>query len=179
MKRDNNIQRSFPFAAAVVLSCLATAPVIMAQNGPFQTVCTDATLQGNYGFTVSGTRPNGPGGPIEAMVGTAMTTFDGFGNLTQTDNIHGSISGFTTPDRAATGKYSINADCAGTMTIAAAGSPVLTLRIVVVDNGNEVRTVVVDPLAVMVTSNGRRVAPPAGNREIILLPDGAKSGPAQ
>ena len=179
MKLDNNIKRSFPFAAAVILSCLATAPVIMAQNGPFQTVCTNATLQGNYGFTVSGMRPTGPGGPVEAIIGTAMTNFDGVGGLTQTDNIHGSLDGFPTPDRPATGKYSIKDDCTGTMTIAAADSPVLTLRIVVVDNGNEVRTVVVNPLAVMVTSNGRRVAPPAGNREIILLSDGAKSGPAQ
>jgi len=36
-----------------------------------------------------------------------MTTFDGNGNLTQTDNIHGSISGYTAPDRQGTGTYSL------------------------------------------------------------------------
>jgi len=94
---------------------------------------------------------------METVVGVALTNFDGNGNLTQTDNIHGSISGFPAPDRAGTGTYSINADCTGTMTLDNAGAPPLTLRIVVVDNGSEVRTAVVSPLAVMVSSNGRRV----------------------
>jgi len=122
-----------------------------------QDFCSNATLRGDYGFTVSGTRPSAPGGPIETIAGVALTNFDGNGNLTQTDNIHGSLSGFPTPDRAGTGTYSVNADCTGTMTLINTGAPPLTLRIVVVDNGNEVRTVVVAPLAVMVTSNGRRV----------------------
>jgi hypothetical protein len=102
------------------------------------------------------------------IVGVAMTHFDGYGNLTQNDNIHGSITGFPAPDRKGSGTYSINSDCSGTMKITSEGGPTLTLRIVVVDNGNEVRTAVVDPTAsvtagsaapqVMVTSNGRRVA---------------------
>jgi hypothetical protein len=97
-----------------------------------------------------------------------MTHFDGNGNLTQNDNIHGSITGFPAPDRKGSGTYTINSDCSGTMKITSEGGPTLTLRIVVVDNGNEVRTAVVDPTAsvaagssapqVMVTSNGRRVA---------------------
>ena len=116
---------------------------------------------------------------MEMIIGTAMTNFDGSGNLSQTDNIHGSIDGFPTPDRPGTGKYSINADCTGTMTINAAGSPPLTARIVVVDNGNEVRAAIVDPVTVMVTSNGRRVAPPSQNGEIIVFPDSAKSTPAR
>lgn len=43
------------------------------------------------------------------------------------------------------------------MTLSSSGSPTLTLQIVVVDDGNEVRTAVVAPAPVMVTSNGRRV----------------------
>jgi hypothetical protein len=43
------------------------------------------------------------------------------------------------------------------MTLSSPGSPTLTLAIVVVDNGDEVRTAVVDPPPVMVSSNGRRV----------------------
>jgi hypothetical protein len=179
MKLEHNIKRSAQLAGAVVASCLASGQAVIAQNSPFETVCTNATLQGNYGFTVSGMRPTGPGGPVEMIVGTAMTNFDGSGNLTQVDNIHGSLDGFPTPDRPGSGKYSINSDCSGTMTIIAAGSPTLTLRIVVVDNGNEVRAVVVDPVTVMVTSNGRRVAPPPQISEIILSPDGAKSKLAQ
>jgi hypothetical protein len=140
-----------------------------AQNGPFETVCTNATLQGTYGFTITGTRPSAPtpGAPAEMIVGVAVTTFDGDGNFTQTDNIHGSITGLAAPNRKGTGTYTMNQDCTGTMILNNPGSPTLTLSIVVVDDGNEVRTAVVDPTAnvtagapapqVMVSSNGRRV----------------------
>ncbi|MGB9457488.1 MAG: hypothetical protein WCB12_15680 [Bryobacteraceae bacterium] len=133
---------------------LLTATALWGQDN---VTCTNATLQGDYGFTVTGTRPSAPGSiVIETVVGVAMTHFDGDGNLTQTDNIHGSISGYTAPDRPGTGVYSLNPDCTGTMQLSSPGSPTLTLHIVVVDNGNEVRTAVVNPLPVMVTSNGRR-----------------------
>lgn len=135
-----------------ILGLLLAATSLWAQD-----FCSNATLRGDYGFTVSGMRPSGPGGPVETIVGVALTTFDGNGNLTQVDNIHGSLSGFPAPDRAGTGKYFLNSDCTGTMTLDNAGAPPLTLRIVVVDNGNEVRTAVVSPLAVMVTSDGRRI----------------------
>jgi hypothetical protein len=154
-------------AKTTIAAMLLTATAAWAQDSAFQKVCTNATLEGDYGFTVTGTRPSGPGGPVEMIVGVAMTHFDGNGNLTQTDNIHGSISGLVTPNRQGAGTYTINSDCTGTMKLTNAGAPTLTLAIVVVDDGNEVRTAVMDPTAnvqagtsppqVMVTSNGRRV----------------------
>jgi len=155
---------------------LFAATALWGQDSVF---CTNATLQGDYGFTVSGTRPPGPGATtVETVVGVAMTNFDGNGNLTQTDNIHGSISGYPSPDRKGTGTYSLNADCTGTMQLSNPGSPTLTLAIVVVDNGNEVRTAVVDPLPVMVTSNGRRIIPRSIG-EVIMVPSTARNGTAQ
>ena len=152
------------------------ATAIWAQDGPFQTVCTNATLDGGYGFIVTGTRPSAPGGPVETVVGVAMTHFDGNGNLTQTDNIHGSITGLAAPNRQGSGSYTVNPDCTGTMKISNPGSPTLTLAIVVVNDGNEVRAAVVDPTAsvssgttapqVMVTSNGRRVVTRVAARRI-------------
>jgi hypothetical protein len=129
---------------------------LYAGDGGENQACSNATLQGDYGFSISGSRPTGPGGPVEQILGVAMTHFDGAGNLTQTDNIKGSISGFTQPDRPGTGGYSVNEDCTGTMTLTNHGAPTLTLRIVVVDQGKEIRTVVVSPATVMVTSNGKR-----------------------
>lgn len=164
-------------AKTTIAAMLLTATAMWAQDSssPFQSVCTNATLEGDYGFTVTGTRPSSPGGPVETIVGVALTHFDGNGNLTQTDNIHGSISGLVTPNRPGTGTYTINSDCTGTMKLTSAGSPTLTLAIVVVDDGNEVRTAVIDPTAnvqagapppqVIVTSNGRRVVTrPSGGR---------------
>ncbi|MBM3784536.1 MAG: hypothetical protein FJW30_09275 [Acidobacteria bacterium] len=90
------------------------------------------------------------------MIGIAITTFDGHGNLTQVDNIHGGTSGLN-PDRPSTGTYTLKDDCTGTMTLINQGAPPLELRIVVVDRGREVRTAVMSPAAVMVTSNGRKL----------------------
>jgi len=147
---------------------LLVATALWARDDIYHPACTNATLQGYYGFTITGTRPSAPtpGAAVETIVGVAMTYFDGNGNLTQTDNIHGSITGFPSPDRKGIGTYALNDDCTGTMTLMNEGAPTLTLRIVVVDDGLEVRTAVVNPTAtvtagttppqVMVTSNGRR-----------------------
>jgi len=83
-------------AAMMILLWAATAA--WAQDAP-QTTCTNASLKGDYGFTLTGTRPSAPtpGAAIETVIGTAMTHFDGNGNLTQIDNIHGSVTGFTLP----------------------------------------------------------------------------------
>ena len=152
---------------STMILLLLAAGSIWAQEFSVEPQCTNATLAGDFGFTVTGMRPAGPGGPVEVIVGIALTHFDGNGNLTQTDNIHGSISGVAAPNRKGTGTYTLNADCSGTMTLVNVGAPPLTLAIVVVDNGNEVRTAVMNPTAtvapgatppqVMVTSNGRRV----------------------
>jgi len=140
--------------AMTILLLMATAGWAQETRRP---ACSNATLTGDYGFSVTGTRPSGPNMPIETVVGTALTHFNGDGTLTQIDNIHGSLSGFTSPDRPGSGTYTLNSDCTGTMTLSNSGSPTLTLAIVVVADGDEVRTAVVSPAPVMVGSNGRRV----------------------
>lgn len=160
---------------------LLAASAVWAQDNGYTPMCVNESLMGEYGFSVTGTRPSAPtpGAPIETVVGLAMTHFDGQGNLTQTDNIHGSISGFTAPDRQGTGTYTINPDCTGTMTLSSPGSPTLTLRIVLVDNGSEVRTAVVAPAPVMVTSNGRRVRTLIQVGGFLISPDIRRPGTAQ
>ena len=72
-----------------------------------------------------------------------MTEFDGRGNLQQVDfaTINGIPIGADW--RPVTGSYKVNADCTGTAElIPGDGSPTLKLRLVVVRNGKEVRTVV-------------------------------------
>jgi hypothetical protein len=105
--------------------------------------CSNRTLRGDYGFSIDGTILAGTPNAF-LLRGVAMTRFDGRGNLSQVD--------FTTrngapvaPDwRPAIGSYDINADCTGTAQIIPAdGSPTLNLRLVVVDRGREVRTIVV------------------------------------
>jgi hypothetical protein len=117
--------------------------------------CNNETLRGNYGFTITGMRPAGPGGPLVAIVGTALTTFNGDGTFDQFDNINvGPPAVSYVPDRPGSGTYSLSPDCSGTMTLVAGGMT-LQLAINVVDHGREIRTAVVTP-NVIITSNGRR-----------------------
>lgn len=142
-------------ASAVLSSSLQAAePDYRFHNERY--ICTNETLRGVYGFTLTGMRPTGPGAPQVAVVGTALTTFHGDGTLDQFDNINvNSPAVPLQPNRPGTGTYSLEPDCSGTMTLTAGGMT-LALSIVVVDHGREVRTAVMTP-NVIVTSNGRRI----------------------
>jgi hypothetical protein len=126
----------------VVGGAVAFGPLVSAQSDDTFT-CSNRTLRGEYGFSIEGTILAGTPNAF-LLRGVAMTRFDGHGALSQVD--------FTTrngapvaPDwRSAVGTYEVNADCTGTAQIIQAdGSPTLTLRLVVVDRGREVRTIVV------------------------------------
>ena len=122
-------------------------------------ICSDRTLDGDYGFSVEGIVLPTPGLSLPIR-GVAMTQFDGRGNLTQVDHIV--FNGFPpaeewTPGR---GTYHVNADCTGTMTIVTSTGDMLNLQIVVVKSGKEVHTVVTAPFngpPRTVTSVGTRV----------------------
>ena len=117
--------------------------------------CDLGTLRGKYGFNLSGLRP-GVGGALEQFVGVAMVTFDGHGSFTQVDNVHGPSG--TVTDRDGWGTYTVNPDCSGTSTLWTNGLPFpLELRSVIVDHGTEIRSAVMGPAPVIVTSVGRKV----------------------
>ena len=135
---------------------LLAAAAASADDSPGWPGCTNRTLAGVYGFTVSGTAPSGPGS-VEKIIGLATTRFDGAGNFTQIDWTHGEFTG-PVADRPGWGTYQLNPDCSGTMELNIQDLPVvIQLRIVVVDGGNEIRTVVMAPPPNMITSNGKRI----------------------
>lgn len=143
-------------AACAILTSSLQAAEPSYEHHQDRFACTNETLKGKYGFTVTGLRPTGPGAPQVAVVGTALTTFHGDGTLDQFDNINvNSPAVPLQPDRPGTGTYSLNSDCSGTMTLTAGGMT-LILSIVVVDQGREIRTAVMTP-SVIVTSNGRKI----------------------
>jgi hypothetical protein len=105
--------------------------------------CSDRTLRGDYGFSIEGTILAGTPNAF-LLRGVAMTHFDGHGNLSQVDFTTRNGAPVSADWRSAVGTYSINADCTGTAQIIQSdGSPTLNLRLVVVDRGREVRTIVV------------------------------------
>jgi hypothetical protein len=135
---------------------LSAIPAAADDNG-----CSNATLKGDYGFTIDGNQPNSDG-PQLPLKGVAITHFDGAGKLTQRDFVvtggvlnpgqedaEGSFH-FTTGE---TGSYSLSSDCTGRMEIdlnapvppGSGLSPgVIKLMIVVTHHGNAIHTVVAE-----------------------------------
>src|SRR5262245_43200967 len=110
-------------AMLVGVFCLSVAGQANAQSTD-NDGCTNATLRGDYAFTISG-QIFIPNGPVIQREGIAMTHFDGAGGLSQVDVVLSSpnagpppgtspidsVTGFHTQE---TGTYSVHSDCTGT-----------------------------------------------------------------
>ena len=117
--------------------------------------CSEATVRGDYGIQIQGTRP-APGGVIESVIGIVLRNYDGHGSFSQVSNVKGSVTG-TVPDSQGVGTYEVNADCTGVVRFQPAPGVLLEERLVIVDNGREIRTAVMVPTAVMITGVHQRV----------------------
>ena len=117
--------------------------------------CSDATVRGDYGIQIQGTRP-APGGLTESVIGVLHRTYDGQGNFTQVSNLKGSITG-TNPDSQSVGTYEVNADCTGIIRAQPLPGILIEERLVIVDNGREIRAAVMTPTAVVITSVHQRI----------------------
>jgi hypothetical protein len=131
--------------------------------------CSSFTIFGQYAFTITGQilAPAAAAGPV---AGVALTTFDGFGNLTQVDHVtHNGVLPVEAW-RPATGTYSVNSDCTGTFTFTpmptnpADAGPALTVFFVIAQGGAEIHTAVsgspnTPPFVASLNSTGVRVVP--------------------
>ena len=106
--------------------------------------CSNATLQGSFGYTSTGTLlesfvPPPFAGPF-AEVG--RQTFDGKGNTdaTVTFSANGNISSKVTFE----GTYAVNADCTGSMTLSNPSLGAIHADFVIDDDGAELRTISTD-----------------------------------
>ena len=142
---------------AVVNSCSPAGrgipSSVAAQDDGSGRVCGTHTLQGAYGLVGTGTRGLGPG-VTEQFVTISMVTYGGDGTFTAEGVSHGQITGVK--GSPATGTYFVNADCTGGQTTNIPGVPPLEDNFVIVDNGRELRTVVVSPLTTIATANLRK-----------------------
>lgn len=121
--------KSWLLKAAGILgaTCLALSGTTRAQSTD-NDGCSNATLTGDYAFTISG-QIFVPNGPTIQREGIAMTHFDGTGNLSQVDFVLSSPNavappGFSLPTDPVTGfhiqetgTYTVYSDCTGTFTI--------------------------------------------------------------
>ena len=117
--------------------------------------CSEATIRGDYGIQIQGTRP-APGGLTESVIGVVLRNYDGHGNISQVDNVKGSITGIV-PDRQGFGTYEVNPDCTGIARFQPGPGILLEERLVIVDGGREIRSMVLAPAGVMVTGVHQRI----------------------
>lgn len=117
--------------------------------------CSEATVRGDYGIQIQGTRP-APGGLIESVIGIVLRNDDGHWSFSQVSNVKGSLTG-TVPDSQGFGTYEVNADCTGVVRFQPAPGVLVEERLVIVDNGREIRTAVMVPPAVMITGVHQRL----------------------
>lgn len=142
-----------PARLLTLLSVLLALNVIPASAN---NSCSNATLKGDYGFTISGYQPN-PDGTMSPVKGVAITHFDGAGKLTQRDFVvtagvplpgnGDSLTGFQF-STGETGTYTINPDCTGSaeidqnVPVPFGSTGVLKLMLVVTNGGRAIHTVV-------------------------------------
>jgi hypothetical protein len=100
--------------------------------------CGLQTVGGSYGTLISGSLLGLPLGG--ASVG--VVNFNGAGSVTGSDV--GSLNGAVFPANF-TGSYTVDADCTGTMTVIFDNGFTGTHRILIVDNGREIRSLVTLP----------------------------------
>jgi hypothetical protein len=124
-------------ALAATVACLALALTSPAQAA----ACSNASLKGKYGQTISGELLPGPG-VVLPQNGVAITTFDGKGTFRQQDFVVINGSPTSTGFASETGTYAIDSACTGTATINYPDGSWINLELVVVDQGREFRTVV-------------------------------------
>jgi hypothetical protein len=120
--------------------------------------CDARTLQGTYGIQLQGTRPVPPalGGGFESVIGVVIRTYDGFGTFTQVDNVKGFTTGIV-PDREGFGEYVVNADCTAGAILQPGPGIVIEERMVIVQDGREIRSMTASPPPLMVTAVQKRI----------------------
>jgi hypothetical protein len=127
-----------PTVLAVVFTTVFALGIVSRAQADQDKECSNATLQGSFGFTSTGTLlalPPPSAGPF-AEIG--RQTFDGTGDNTEgtaTLSANGNINHVTF-----SGTYVVNPDCTGSMTLFVLPlGRTITLEFVVDDDGAELR----------------------------------------
>jgi hypothetical protein len=142
--------------------------------------CTNATLVGDYAFTVEG-QILPPGAPPVLRQGVAMTHFDGAGGLTQVDFVMSGGAALPGPTDPSTGfhiqeqgSYKVYPDCTGSAEIhfpappGASSGADIQLMFVLGEHGRVIHTVVsmllqpgsTSPVPVSIRSDGVKLGLP-------------------
>jgi hypothetical protein len=108
--------------------------------------CSALTLKGSYGFTTTGSIV--AAGPVGLVADVGVLTFDGLGGVTETEtfSLNGDIRRRTNP-----GGYFVDADCTGDISLTMPPPSGVASHFVIVDDGKELRAIVIDAGRVLTT----------------------------
>lgn len=132
-------------AASVILFASAFGLGIVPRAHAINHKCSNANLQGSYGYTATGTLlPTGAPPPFAGpFAEVGRQTFDGNGNTSGA----GTLSANGNPQKVTvSGTYTVNPDCTGSMTLNVAPLGLTSHLDFVIDNdGLQIRTISTDP----------------------------------
>ena len=131
----------------VVAAVMATGALTKAQDQP----CSNASLQGTYGFHAFGSIVS-PGNPATPLAVIGVYTLDGRGNWTA--NLTVDDNGTIINPAPQSGTYVVNADCTGTLLGNSGGSYAL----VVVSGGSEFYLMRTDPASRVAFGTSKKVS---------------------
>ena len=100
---------------------------------------SNPSLHGAYGFISTGTLFGDPG------IAVGRTTFNGQGLCTLVIRVNIAAAGGTEPIDATACTYDVQPDGTGTLTVAIPGLSTFTIAFVLVDHGQELHTISLDP----------------------------------
>ncbi len=123
---------------ASIIAVFVFAGLLVVSNVHAGENCTNASLQGTYGWY--GTATNVDNGRISADV--AIQTFDGAGQFTGHDTLNSNGEIF---HRTFTGSYTVNPDCTGTLVFTFAMGAEARAEFVIVAGGSEMFAIQTDP----------------------------------
>ena len=137
-----------PSIASLVLSVLILpgigyTPAVQASDGLGK--CTLKSAKGEFGTILTGAITAGPfAGPYAAVL---RITCDGKGSCQGrgTQSLNGTIIPLDAP-----GSYTVNPDCTGSITVTPPGVPDMHFDFIIVNNGEEIRSIITDPGSVII-----------------------------
>ena len=172
------MKKRITIALMVLTLTLLGSPSLKAQASD-NDGCSDATLKGDYAFTISGQILH-TDGTIDNRIGIAMRNFDGNGNISFIDFVASLTPGHVPPGginlnpafrTGLTGTYHVNADCTGTAEEnfppppGVSSGQVIKLMFVLSDHGREIHEVVASlvpagsqtPIPVLIHADGTKL----------------------
>lgn len=131
-------------AIIIVFAMVFVLGIVPKARAGQEIVCSNATLQGSFGFTSTGTLlPSYVGPPYAGpFAEVGRQTFDGKGNTDYTSTI--SANGNIFSQVTFEGTYVVNRDCTGSMILSNPSLGVAHLNFVIDADGAELRVICAD-----------------------------------